>query len=65
MVAANLPRMNQNVIVWVIGMLGLGFSEFYGLKTLYWISLIIAIYMGFSVCRSMNWYTKNYIIKRK
>lgn len=62
----NLPKINinQNVIVLIVGIIGLGFSELYGLKTLYWISLLIAIVMGISVCLSMIYYTFNYIKKK-
>lgn len=56
---------NQNVVVLIVALLGLGFSEFYNLKTLYMLSLIMSIWMGISVCASMSWYTIRYINKRK
>ncbi len=52
---------NQNVLVLLMGLLGIGFGEFYGLWTLYIISLVISLLMGFDVLRSMRAYTKHYV----
>lgn len=63
----NYPQINinQNVIVLILSVIGLGASEFYNLKTLYWLSLPMAIIMGVSVCLSMVYYTYDYILKKR
>lgn len=52
---------NQNVLVLIVGLIGLGFSEMYGLKTLYIFSFIISAVIGVSVIISMIWYTYRYM----
>ena len=61
MPSINVPKMNQNVLVLAIALTGLYFSELQHLKSLYCITLIISIIIGFEVIVSMSYYTLDYV----
>jgi hypothetical protein len=50
-------NINQNVIVLIVGLVGLTYSEQYDLPVLFWISVIISVIVTISVLVSMTWYT--------
>ena len=38
-----IPKINQPIMALLIGLAGLGFAEYFSLKTLYWVSFIYTI----------------------
>jgi hypothetical protein len=58
---------NQNIIILIIGFLGLGFSELNNLQggALYYLSLVLSIAGFFSVGITLKAYTGHYCQKRK
>lgn len=57
-------NLNQNIWGLLVAYGSLGFSEYYGLCTLFWFSVIAASVMTLSICLTTFSYTKNYM-KRK
>ena len=67
MVNLHLPKIsvNQNVVFLILILIILGAAEYFNIKSVFWISLILAIWMAISVGLSMNWYTLHYIKKKR
>lgn len=63
-VKIELPYFNQNLLVLIVGLVALGFAEFYKLNILFWIAIIISIFMSISVLISMVFYTIDYMTKK-
>ena len=57
-------KMNQNVLVMIIGFIALAYSEQYNLTYLFYISLFVSTLMAISVVFSMIAYTINYMYKK-
>jgi tellurite resistance protein TehA-like permease len=55
---------NQNILLLLLGLFSLGFSEYYNLKSLYILALILTITMIISVLACMVAYTFHYINKK-
>ncbi|MEK6928216.1 MAG: hypothetical protein AABX11_07320 [Nanoarchaeota archaeon] len=56
-----IPRINQNILVLVISLVALYFSELNNLKTMYLISVIMSMIIGVQVIISMVFYTYDYV----
>ena len=62
----NIPeiKINQPTISLIIGFLALGFSEVYGLKYLFWISLVYTIPLSLVVMGTVIVYLIRYAKKK-
>ena len=53
-------KMNQNTLIFLISMIGIGVAEFYHLCTLYYFSLIVGVASTLSILITLRAYTQNY-----
>ena len=57
-------NLNQNLWFLIVSLLGLGFSEYFCLPTLFWFTFILSIGASVSIFVTLFFYTKNYCIKK-
>ncbi len=55
---------NQNLTGLVVGLIALGFAEFFCLKFLFWVGLIISVIFLLSVAFTTYFYTINYCFNK-
>lgn len=58
-----IPKLNVNVGLYLLSLIALGFSEHYGLCTLYWFSIISASTSLLSIFWVLPSYVKRYLKK--
>lgn len=53
-------KLNQNLWGLVVAFVALGAAEYWRLKSLFWLSLVVAFFMSISTVLSVLFYTWNY-----